>query len=51
MPFQPPHNVVPTAPPQETTQALRTQAEYFESALETIKKRIAELEAAQKQEG
>lgn len=33
--------------PQESAQMLRMQAEYFESALENIRKRIAELEGAQ----
>ena len=36
---------------QHEAQALRTQAEHLESTLEEIRKRIAELEASQKEEG
>jgi prefoldin subunit 5 len=36
--------------PQESAQTLKAQAEYFESALENVRKRIAELEAAQQKE-
>ena len=50
----PSYGVAPSyAPPsgEHEAQALRTQAEYLESTLDEIKKRIAELEATQKKEG
>ena len=37
--------------PEHETQALRTQAEQLEGALEEIRKRIAELEATQEKGG
>ena len=40
----------PPMPPQAELDALRTQSEYFTSALEEIRKRIDELQAAQKQD-
>jgi len=55
---------VPVAPPaygvvpysaassgEHQVQALRTQAEHLEGALDEIRKRIAELEATQEKEG
>ena len=36
--------------PTEETQSLKAQAQYFESALENIRKRIEELEAAKEKE-
>jgi hypothetical protein len=46
----PAYDLVPPPVPQESAQALKAQAEYFESALESIRKRIAELEATQQTE-
>jgi len=40
----------PPMPAQAELQTLRTQADYFASALEEIRKRIDELQAAEKQE-
>ena len=41
----------PPLPAEQEVHALRAQAEHFEGTLGEIRKRIAELEAAQKQEG
>ena len=41
--------VAPPSPTEET-QSLKAQAQYFESALENIRKRIEELEAAKEKE-
>jgi hypothetical protein len=38
---------VPPVPREDELQALRTQSDYFTSALEEIRKRIEELQAAQ----
>ena len=49
----PPYGAATYAPPmpaEAELQTLRTQADYFASALEEIRKRIEELQAAQKQE-
>jgi len=44
-PYVAPYGAAPT-PQQQETDVLKGQAEYFEDALEGIKKRIAELESA-----
>jgi hypothetical protein len=41
---------VPPVPREDELQALQTQADYFTSALEEIRKRIEELKVAEKQE-
>jgi len=41
---------VPPVPREDELQALQTQADYFTSALEEIRKRIEELQAAEKQD-
>jgi len=46
-PYGAPYGAAPT--PQQETDMLKGQAEYFEDALEGIKKRIAELESAAEQ--
>jgi hypothetical protein len=49
----PPYGAAAYAPPmtqEDELQALRTQSDYFASALEEIRKRIDELQAAQKQD-
>ena len=48
MPYGAPYPPQPT--PQEEADALKAQAEYLEQGLEEIRKRLAELEAAQKDE-
>jgi hypothetical protein len=46
-PYQPPYTAAPA--PEQEIDALRGQAEYFEDALDGIKKRIEELEAKKAQ--
>ena len=46
-PYGAPYGAAPT--PQQESDMLKGQAEYFEDALEGIKKRIAELESAVEQ--